>query len=454
MVRRWFRVLARKCSPGSQFPSPVPPRRRPRTLLRLEAVEDRTVASTVQDEPPASLPVAHEAQLGPAPEPVTGTTGNDQAQGGDHGASIPGPHQKEPLAPVVGDAPVLMADGVPPATTTSTSFSGPARLYTDLRLQVAADATRSEEIVPRPAVAQQGTSAETSAQANADANGVSPVGSDRGQAPAVRSPAAADGRDSSGAQPGAAPASPAPVSQEAPRGQPVRVSGGATDAAVRSRPDNSVPEHSASNGIVRPSNTPVAPASRVVSPRLSADLPDGALLHRFVTQREQAAFTALVQRHGSFVFGVCQRVLRDFHAAQDATQATFLVLARKAGMLDRNSPLGGWLYRVAYHLALRSRGVAGRQRVTENEAGAERASRATSDVAADLEQRELQQVIREELQGLPEKYRTPLSLCYFGDRSHAEAAREIGLPRGSMAKRIGEGLDRLRERLLDRGFML
>jgi RNA polymerase sigma factor (sigma-70 family) len=452
MVRRWFRVLARKYSPDRQFPSPVPPRRRPRTLLRLEAVEDRTVASTVQHEPPTSLPAAHEAQLAPAPKPVAGTTDKDQAQAGDNGASTPGPHQQESLTPVVGDGPVLMADGAPIATTASTTFSGPSDLHPGLRLQVAADATRSDEVVEPSARPRQSSAADTIAPAETDANGVSPAGSDRGQASADRAAAPTDGRDSSAARPEAPPASAPLVNQKAARGQPVRVSNGTTDAATR--PDNSVPGSSTSDIVVRPSNTPAAPAARVASPRLSADLPDGALLHRFVTQREQAAFTALVQRHGSFVFGVCQRVLRDFHAAQDATQATFLVLARKAGMLDRNSPLGGWLYRVAYHLALRSRSVAGRQRLIENEAGAERASSSTTDVAADLEQRELQQVIREELQGLPEKYRTPLSLCYFGDRSHAEAAREIGLPRGSMAKRIGEGLERLRERLLDRGFML
>jgi RNA polymerase sigma factor (sigma-70 family) len=176
------------------------------------------------------------------------------------------------------------------------------------------------------------------------------------------------------------------------------------------------------------------------------------LLQRFVANREEAAFTALVRRYAPVVLGVCQRVLGDFHAAQDASQATFIVLARKAGMLDRTSPLGGWLYKVAYHLALRSRGVTAKQRLGER-AAADEAPVATEDTT-ELDQREVNQVLREELQELPEKYRAPLALVYFDGRSHADAAQAIGLPRGSMAKRVGEGLDRLRERLVSRGVSL
>ena len=192
----------------------------------------------------------------------------------------------------------------------------------------------------------------------------------------------------------------------------------------------------------------VTAAARAQAQAFHADLTDGTLLQRFVADREQAAFAALVQRHGGFVLGVCHRVLGDFHAAQDAVQATFLVLARKAGMLDRSGPLGGWPYKVAYHLALRSRSVAARQRLTERAADPGE----PADVPApDLDEEEVRQALREELQHLPEKYRAPLMLCYFDGRTHADAARGIGVPRGSMAKRIGEGLECLRERLLDRG---
>jgi RNA polymerase sigma factor (sigma-70 family) len=154
------------------------------------------------------------------------------------------------------------------------------------------------------------------------------------------------------------------------------------------------------------------------------------------------------------VLGVCHKVLGDYHAAQDASQATFMVLARKAGMLDRSTPLGGWLYKVAYHLALRSRAVAARQKLGEKEAADELPTATTDPGPATVDQREIQQVLQEELQRLPEKYRAPLTLTYIDGRSHADAAREIGLPRGSMAKRVGEGLERLRERLLHRGFAL
>ena len=129
------------------------------------------------------------------------------------------------------------------------------------------------------------------------------------------------------------------------------------------------------------------------------------------------------------MLNVCQRILGDFHAAQDASQATFMVLARKAGMLDRSTPLGGWLYKVAYHLALRSRAVNARQRVGEREAANELDAPSTDATTPDLDRRGLHQVIHEELAGLPEKYRAPLTLCYLDGRSHAEAAREIGLPR-------------------------
>jgi RNA polymerase sigma factor (sigma-70 family) len=182
-------------------------------------------------------------------------------------------------------------------------------------------------------------------------------------------------------------------------------------------------------------------------------LPDGSLLQRFVAEGEQAAFTVLVQRYEPLVLGVCQRVLGDSHAAQDAFQATFMVLARKASMLDAEKPLAGWLYQVAYHLALRLRAVAARQRRCERDLANGRPTRTVSEPSVDVEKKEMRQALIEELQRLPEKYRAPLVLCYFDGRTHEEAARAIGLPRGSMAKRIGEGLRYLRERLLERGFL-
>jgi RNA polymerase sigma factor (sigma-70 family) len=185
-----------------------------------------------------------------------------------------------------------------------------------------------------------------------------------------------------------------------------------------------------------------------------AELPDGTLLRRFVTGGEQAAFTELVLRHERAVLAIGMKVLGDLHSAQDVFQATILVLARRAGLLDGRTPLGGWLAKVAYHLALRHRIASERRRLLEQNAATGKSLQISNEFTTDLEQEELRHALREELQKLPEKYRVPLVRCYFDGRTHAEVAQEIGLPRGSIAKRIGEGLERLRDRLLDRGFLL
>jgi RNA polymerase sigma factor (sigma-70 family) len=183
----------------------------------------------------------------------------------------------------------------------------------------------------------------------------------------------------------------------------------------------------------------------------AAELPDGVLLKQFVAADDQAAFTTLVARHERLVLSICRRVLGDAQTAEDALQATFLVLARKASGLDPHRPLAGWLYLVAYHIALRLRAVVARRRRCEFHAACDRQATDENEATGDLENHEIHQVLREELQRLPEKYRVPLVLCYFDGQTHAEAARTIGMPRGSMAKRIGEGLERLRQRLIDRG---
>jgi RNA polymerase sigma factor (sigma-70 family) len=123
-------------------------------------------------------------------------------------------------------------------------------------------------------------------------------------------------------------------------------------------------------------------------------------------------------------------------------------------MLDKDSPLAGWLYRVAYHLALRLRGATARQRGREREAAQSRALSVSGDGVTEIEKNEIRAALRDELERLPEKYRGPLVLHYFAGQTHEEAARTLGVPRGSMAKRIGEGLERLRDRLTDRGFTL
>lgn len=191
---------------------------------------------------------------------------------------------------------------------------------------------------------------------------------------------------------------------------------------------------------------------RLVGRADRADLPDGQLLERFACNQDQAAFEALVRRHGRLVLGVCQRVLQDSHAAEDAFQAVFLVLARKAPTLDCSRPLTSWLYTVAYRLALRARTSAARQR--EEHLPAMAADSLCTEPADQVTAQELRRLLDEELHRLPDKYRLPLVLCYLEDKSHEEAARELGLPRGSMAKRLAGAQDRLRRRLVGRGLAL
>jgi RNA polymerase sigma factor (sigma-70 family) len=179
----------------------------------------------------------------------------------------------------------------------------------------------------------------------------------------------------------------------------------------------------------------------------AAGLTDGQLLERFVERRDPAAAEALVRRHGPLVLGACRRVLRDAHAAEDVFQATFLVLTRKAPSLDRGRPLGSWLYTVAYRLALTARANDLRRRRGEERAARERIPAdgpggGPGDLAAAVE---------EELHRLPERHRAPLVLCYLEGRTHEQAAAALGCPRGSVAARLGQARERLRERLSRRG---
>src|SRR5436305_9760317 len=171
---------------------------------------------------------------------------------------------------------------------------------------------------------------------------------------------------------------------------------------------------------------PVLRFIRSLAPRGGdAEAPDEDLLARFAAGRDQAAFAALVRRHGPMVLGVCARVLGDSPAAEDAFQAAFIVLARRAGALSRPGLLANWLYGVAYRTALKVRAAAARRRA------AERQSRppAGTDPLDELMRRDLRLVLDDELSRLPEKYRVPLVLCYLDGHTHAEVARRLGCPR-------------------------
>src|SRR5262249_52978189 len=143
------------------------------------------------------------------------------------------------------------------------------------------------------------------------------------------------------------------------------------------------------------------------------------------------------------VWGVCRRVLAHEHDAEDAFQATFLVLARRASALRDRAALGGWLQRVASRIAAQARADNARRRRREAQAPA----RSAPDAADELHRREVGAVLHEELGRLPEKYRSPLVLCYLEGRTHQEAARVLGWPPGTMSRRVGRALDLLRVRL-------
>ncbi len=180
----------------------------------------------------------------------------------------------------------------------------------------------------------------------------------------------------------------------------------------------------------------------------SNGLSDGQLLEAFLSRHEEVAFAALVRRHGPMVFGVCRRVLGNRHDAEDAFQATFLVLLRKASSIRPRQAVGPWLHGVAQRTALRRRTARARRRTKERQAGQERRA---DPVPGEEDWRLL---LDEELNRLPEKYRVPLVLCDLQGRTHKEAARELGWPLGTVSGRLWRGRDLLARRLTRRGLTL
>jgi RNA polymerase sigma factor (sigma-70 family) len=177
---------------------------------------------------------------------------------------------------------------------------------------------------------------------------------------------------------------------------------------------------------------------------------DGRLLERFARGRDEAAFEALLGRHGPMVLGVCLRLLHDAAAAEDAFQATFLVLVRKAPALDGSRSLAGWLHTVARHVALKARTRDARRRDREEE----RLMPAQTDPLDEAAWRELRPVLDEEVGRLTDRYRLPVVLCYLEGKSHEAAAAELGWPKGTVAGRLARARDLLRARLTRRGVTL
>src|SRR5437764_8207613 len=140
--------------------------------------------------------------------------------------------------------------------------------------------------------------------------------------------------------------------------------------------------------------------------RDAGDTTDADLLDRFAARREEAAFTALLERHGPLVLGVCRRVLGNAEDVDDAFQATFLVLLRRAGSIRKAGSVASWLHGVAYRVSLEARTRAARRRAHEKRAE----NMGQADPAADPATRELCAILDEELEQLPPKYRLPLVL--------------------------------------------
>jgi RNA polymerase sigma factor (sigma-70 family) len=177
---------------------------------------------------------------------------------------------------------------------------------------------------------------------------------------------------------------------------------------------------------------------------------DRDLLARFANDRDEGAFAALVHRHGPLVLGVCRRVLHDCNDADDAFQATFLVLARKAGMIKRPERLTNWLYGVAYRIAYKLRAAASIRQARHQEL-TDMPDR-EPDASAALD--DLCRVLDDELQRLPEKFRAPLVLCYLHGKTREEAATLLGWTVGQVKGMLERGRDLLRTRLVQRGVTL
>jgi RNA polymerase sigma factor (sigma-70 family) len=179
-------------------------------------------------------------------------------------------------------------------------------------------------------------------------------------------------------------------------------------------------------------------------------LSDGRLLERFGTYREEAAFEVLVRRHGPMVWGVCRRVLRNHHDAEDAFQATFLVLARKGDAIAHRELVANWLYGVAHQTAMKARSTRAKRRMREGQVIDVPEPEATSEDFPD----DLTESLDRELSRLPDKYRIPIVLCELEGMSHRAAAEQLGWPIGTVSGRLSRARAMLAKRLVRQGMAL
>jgi RNA polymerase sigma factor (sigma-70 family) len=185
---------------------------------------------------------------------------------------------------------------------------------------------------------------------------------------------------------------------------------------------------------------------RLVEHRRLTEVPDEELLRQFRVGHDEASFHALVRRHGPMVLDVCRAVLRHEADAEDAFQATFLVLAREAGSIRRSAALGSWLHGVAYRTALKAQAMSAKRRAHEARAASREAL-----PAQDLSWGEAQRVLHEELSRLAERHRAALVLCYLQGKTQDEAAAVLGLTKATLKRRLEQARALLRTRLVRRG---
>jgi RNA polymerase sigma factor (sigma-70 family) len=178
-------------------------------------------------------------------------------------------------------------------------------------------------------------------------------------------------------------------------------------------------------------------------------LTDGQLLDRFVTSRDEESFAALVRRHGPMVMSVCRRILGNVHDAEDAFQASFLILARKAATVVRRGAVGSWLHAVACHAALEAARANGRRRAREKDVK-EMPERGVAPIVV-IDWRPL---LDQELNRLSEKYRAAVVLCDLEGKSRKDAAAALGVGEGTLASRLARARALLARRLTSRGVSL
>ncbi|HKI16580.1 MAG TPA: RNA polymerase sigma factor, partial [Isosphaeraceae bacterium] len=188
-----------------------------------------------------------------------------------------------------------------------------------------------------------------------------------------------------------------------------------------------------------------------------AGLSDRELLERFAARRgendetAELAFAALLARHGAMVLRVCRAVLGDRHEAEDAFQATFLVLASRAGSIHRRGSVGSWLHGVALRVAACERSRAARRRRHERRR-AEMTTRTTGGESRNpAPDDDLGRVLQEEIGRLPDRFRAAVVLCYLEGMTHEMAAKQSGCPVGTIRSRLATARERLRNRLTRRG---